>query len=544
MQPMYRNTLFGLLAAIGLALFIMSTASDLRYAPEPEIDQETASTIARHFLSNDTNITNLSDYRTSVLYTNDALAHSFLRQQLGEHNASRYLQSQGLPQLEFEVRFYQPSQQEEATVKVSAETGNVTELSYILPEDRSRPSLQRATAENYSSQILRKRGFVAEQLQLKDYAKTAHRNRTDHRFTYRVPNTTIHASFGTASQLIEVGIHGNRLGAYDYYLKTPEDFSRYVGGQRGSGMFIAGLSLLASVAMLILAAIAAVKAFRKTRPHWRPWAVFALALTALIFVNRLNTLPLLLHDYNTAMAIPIFLGIRILPALIVAGAFGATVFVSATAGSAMASHYWSNRIKALREATRGYTKHLLASVGRGYALAFILLGVTTLLYAAGSELFNVWQFASVNQLNLLNAVVPAFTIFVTISLFPAFSEELLYRLFGITFFTEATRSKAAAIGITAIIWAVAHATHPVFPFYFRAIEVTVIGLVLGTAFVMFDITTTITAHFVFNAITALPLFLIASGPLTISTAFVVILFPLIASVGWRFYSQRGMPQKR
>jgi hypothetical protein len=76
----------------------------------------------------------------------------------------------------------------------------------------------------------------------------------------------------------------------------------------------------------------------------------------------------------------------------------------------------------------------------------------------------------------------------------AISEEATFRLFGIILFKKLVRSNFLAVLLPSIIWAASHTQYPVYPVYTRLIEVTIIGIIFGYAFLKFGLITAIFAH--------------------------------------------------
>jgi len=107
-----------------------------------------------------------------------------------------------------------------------------------------------------------------------------------------------------------------------------------------------------------------------------------------------------------------------------------------------------------------------------------------------------------------------------------FAEEIVFRLFGISIFKKYFKSTLVAVIIAALIWAVAHSDYPVFPVYFRAIELLIGGIFWGYLFIRYGLSTLIASHYVYNAsIMAISMILIGK-PVFIISGVVLFLFPL------------------
>jgi hypothetical protein len=142
---------------------------------------------------------------------------------------------------------------------------------------------------------------------------------------------------------------------------------------------------------------------------------------------------------------------------------------------------------------------------RGYALGFALLGYLTLFYIAAQRWLGAWFPAEGPYSEIFNQYLP-FLAPLTVGVIAGISEEITYRLFGISLTRRYLKSTALALLLPAAIWAFAHSNYPVFPVYVRGIELTVAGAIFGMALLRWGVVTCIAAHFVINAVlTGVPL---------------------------------------
>jgi ribosomal protein S18 acetylase RimI-like enzyme len=108
-------------------------------------------------------------------------------------------------------------------------------------------------------------------------------------------------------------------------------------------------------------------------------------------------------------------------------------------------------------------------------------------------------------------------------LLPAITEELTFRLVGVSLLLWLTRRRWLALLVPGGLWAFAHLSYVRDPFYLRGIELLIAAVFLeGLFFLRFDLTTTIVAHFAYNAgLGALPL-LRSGEPYFASSGLIVI----------------------
>jgi len=132
----------------------------------------------------------------------------------------------------------------------------------------------------------------------------------------------------------------------------------------------------------------------------------------------------------------------------------------------------------------------------GYVVWIIVLGVQALVFFYGQRFLGVWrewyglsQFSS-SFFPLLGAFVVAIT--------ASFSEEIIFRLFGITLLKKYLHNTVLAIMLAAIVWGLGHTTYAIFPVWFRVLEISIIGLIYGFIFLRFGLAVLIVAHYLFD----------------------------------------------
>jgi hypothetical protein len=82
--------------------------------------------------------------------------------------------------------------------------------------------------------------------------------------------------------------------------------------------------------------------------------------------------------------------------------------------------------------------------------------------------------------------------------------------------------------LAVFVWAIGHSNYPVFPVYFRGIELVIDGMVWAYFILRYNIATTITAHFIYNAfLTCFGLFL-TLNLIYISYATILLILPVVS----------------
>ena len=76
-------------------------------------------------------------------------------------------------------------------------------------------------------------------------------------------------------------------------------------------------------------------------------------------------------------------------------------------------------------------------------------------------------------------------------------------MFSISFLTRFLRSKTIAILIPAVVWGFLHSNYYVEPIYSRGVELALVGIVLGWAYLRFGILSAILCHYTYNSVLGL-----------------------------------------
>jgi len=125
-------------------------------------------------------------------------------------------------------------------------------------------------------------------------------------------------------------------------------------------------------------------------------------------------------------------------------------------------------------------------IALGYFVCFIMLGIQSFLIKVGQTYFGVWvEHSWVTSSS--NAYLPFLAAF-TFGYKTSFSEEIMYRLYAINLGKKVfgkifpnTRGMNIVLVclLSSLIWGFTHSNYPIFPMWFRGLEVTCIGIFLA-----------------------------------------------------------------
>ena len=90
---------------------------------------------------------------------------------------------------------------------------------------------------------------------------------------------------------------------------------------------------------------------------------------------------------------------------------------------------------------------------------------------------------------------------------------------------------ALAVFLSAAMWGFGHTGYEIFPMWFRGLEVTCIGIVMGIFYLRFGLVCVIAAHFLIDAfLSGLPYLLNPRASFDFTSALAVIILPLLLAL--------------
>lgn len=436
----------------------------------------------------------------------------------------------------WEVRFFQPRQQEEFRVQVSP-AGRIVGYFHTVEEARAGARLEQVPAQAIAEEFARKRAkapldnydFLPEEAN-----STERPNRRDWKFTWERRGFKAK----DAPYRIEVTLQGDRVGSYREFLKVPETWTRDFARLRSSNLFY---QLAAQVPYMFLMGAVLLTVFELAKKGLAPWGGslrLGLVLATLFFLMSVNQWPLTRAGYDTNSSYSGFVMSQMTSAALLSLVLGMMVAFSVAAGEPIYRLLKPESLQLgalFRRATWLDTlrsKEFFKATVIGLSLAAAHIGFVVAFYLAGRSA-GFWSPQEVKYTDAVNTLAP-WLFPLAISLFAATSEEFLFRLFAIPLLLKLTKSKAIAIIVPAFIWGFLHSAYPQQPGFVRGIEVGLIGIVAGWVMLRWGILATLVWHYTVDAL-LIGLFLLRSENwyFKVSGTVVVALtvFPLVAAVG-------------
>lgn len=494
------------LGIVGLAAFLsLYDRTFPQAAVDLEVTRDEAVRTARDFVVEQG--AELEPHRRAVVFSGDSVGLTFLQRQLGVEEASRWAREE-VPIWTWNLRWFQPEEKEEWVAEVGM-AGDVVGYRHLIEEAAEGAELGQEAARRLAEDFLRGLGWELAELEEVEASTSEKDNRTDHSFVWERQGTTVDwrpddPESGTGSVRMSVTVQGDRVGGYSHFLRVPEEFRRELSSTQSVGTFLALSSLGVTVLLTIAALIIAIIRYRRDDIRWRPAIALGLLVFALMALYMGTSWPTLAYNYPTDLPWAVFVGLTALSLLLVGGVYGAMVLFNAAAGESLGRETFPESLRGFAEAATGRltVPEFAGASLRGYALGFAFIGYLTVFYLFAQRYLGAWLPAEGPYSEIFNLYLP-FLAPLTISLVAAISEEVMYRLLGISLLKKLLGSwpgaTAVALVVPAAVWAFAHSTYPVFPVWLRGIELTLGGVLFGLAFIHWGLLTCVVAHYVVDA---------------------------------------------
>lgn len=450
-----------------------------------------ATEIAQQYL--DSQHFNLEGYKKTVIFKEDDNA-LYLQKTLGTDQFNHI--ASDLPLRYWEVRFFKELQYEEFRVKIDSQ-GDVIGFFHFLLETDEGQTLPQDDALLLAKNFLQHQ----EKISLSNYtllnkSTKKRENRTDHYFTWETPEEK-HAK---AALRIDIVVHGDWIDHYNQYLKVPEDFWLAYEKERSKGGLLTSLSGIFSFLFTLSGYVFFLIVYKKTQIPWKGALVLSVAMGSTSLINIMNAIPILESGYVTESPLYAFWGEIAVKSIQSSIWLGFKTFLIGIAGWAVCKEIFKGKRQDFLSGSGDlFTLDLTKSALMGYVLAGVSFGYVTFFYLMGEHYFGVWSPPENDYSNMLSTSLP-FLEPLTRAFQAAVSEELLYRFFAIAFLIKYLKRRSLALLIPAMVWGLGHSNYAVFPFYIRAIELTIDGFIWGCFFLRYGLIAVIVAHFVFDAV--------------------------------------------
>jgi len=492
--------------------------------------------IAKVFLKTQRGV-DINGYKTAVAFNVDEDTDRYLQRTLGISSSQRFIHDLHYDLFCWVIRFFKEKQKEEYRVIVSPASGQVTGFNHVIEDTAFRPAVDKEKARRLGLDFLQKTfAFNPSQYVLHGEEVRKFDHRTEYAFSWQNRSVNIpwdkNKDKGFAKLLTSTTVSGNEILNFNkYQFQIPDGFGRYVDNLKQTGQSLTLIFRVLYLALLTLSIVVVVN--RKHQVVNRSVKSFYMCIGIVMFivmgVDILNDFQTILFGYPTTQSLGNYMT-RQLIENVIGPFFIAVAFVMpALAGESLRFEISPEK------KSRGFLSALLSSfrsaaIARqifvGYLAAAIILGAQAFIFDLGFKYCGVWdELTWLTQAS--TAYLPAFTALV-IGFQASFSEESMFRLFAINFFKKYGVPTMLAVFLSAAIWGFGHTGYDIYPMWFRGIEVTCIGIIMGIFYLRFGFMCVIVAHFLIDAfLSSLPYLLNQHLTVDFYTSLGVVCLPLI-----------------
>jgi N-acetylglutamate synthase-like GNAT family acetyltransferase len=463
----------------------------------------------------------------------------YLENVLGIPATNKLIREENLPIWYWQARWFKPLQEEEFSLALSPK-GNLINFSHHIPEAEFIQGITKEQAQALAESYLRQSSaWDSKNWELiSSSSEKRPGGRLDQYFEWKRSNFKA----GESELRISVGIAGDHVSNYNYWLKTPDAFWRAFNEQADKAQFVDSFSTIVGGDVFpLIAIIVGVVYFLRGVQSWRKAILPAVLVGIVGLLSSLNYLPLYKAYYSTTTTYSLFwvenISNMLLSAILTVG----YIFLLYASALALNKIVWPLRDAILPRGTSTWIA-LSQSSWRGLMFGGMQAAYVIGFYYLATQVLGGWSPMGVSYSNLFATPFP-FLGPIMMGLSAAVDEELTFRLIGIALLLWLTRRHWIAVLIPALLWALAHLTYVRDPFYMRGIELLVVGVFLGLLFLKFGLVTTIMSHAVYNALLgALPM-LRSNEPYFVFSGIVVIVVIFIPMIpGWVLMLKRwGRP---
>ncbi len=491
-------------------------------------------------------------YRQVIVFGEDEWADRYLQKTLGIRNQERFLRQHNYELFFWRVRFFKERKKEEFSVRVSPKTGKVFEFTHLIDDVEPREDLGKDVARALGESYLKNsQGLIPDDFDFHKEESKRYDRRVDYTFSWERKGVYIpwDKDKGGAKLLVGVTVSGSEVrDFYLNYLDIPENFERYINNQLVWGeqlfsFYFISFSILVFLAVVFVIGRRHSFSLRYCKKFFICLAFFLVAVNILSVVNNLQGI---IINYPTATGLASYIWICVMKAAINAVLLSVAFIFPALAGETLTSEQFPGTrpgsISHYLRSTfwcRSFTKLILF----GYVLFSILLGFQAIIFYFGRTYLGVWdEWTKFTQYS--SSYIPFFGAFV-IAVTASLNEEIMFRLFGISWPKRYFNNIVIAIILSAVIWGFGHCEYAIFPVWFRGIEVSLMGIFYGLIFVRYGIIPLIVAHYLFDAFWCASPYIIGKGPMhlflgSLGILFIPLGFALIAFLLNRPEAEREM----
>lgn len=444
-------------------------------------------------------------YIKSVIFGLDADFNRYLQHAAGLKAEEEFIARHDYDLFYWLIRFFKEFQKEEFLVYVSPRSGKIIKFKHLINDLESRTDLGKASAKQKAAEFLRDNfGTDLEKYDFHEEKVKRYEKRIEYIFSWEKEGIYIpwKEGQGGAKLLTEVTVSGNEVREFSKNrLELPEKFNRYAESQFILGEYLYSIFYIIILGLLGWSVNIVLKrrndvVVRLIKKCFYYVAGFLLVINIADFFNNLQRI---FMAYPTSSSLGSFFGLAVTKWIFNISFLALGFIMPGIAGESLRSEVLpKNKFSSFLGYIKSsfFNRGLTRSVLFGYLVWVMMLGLQAIIFYYGQKFLGVWrEFSTVTYFS--SAYIPLLSAFV-IGATASFSEEITFRLFGISLAKKYLRNSILAIIVTALIWGMGHTLYAIFPVWFRIIEISLIGIFYGFIFIRFGIIPLIVAHYLFD----------------------------------------------
>jgi len=481
------------------------------------VDKKEAIAIADKYLKS--RGVNPGGYESAVIFDSDKWGDRYLQKTLGLGLEKEFIQRHGYDLFFWQIRFFKEFQEEEYFITISADTGAILSFQHLIEDIEPRGDITKDSAKKKAEFFLKDNynlnlseyGFHEEKV--KRYEK-----RQDYSFSWEKKGVYIPwlKEGGGAKLLIGATVSGNEIKEfYAAKLDMPEKFQRYIENQFMLGEYISSFYFLLFTALLVFSIFILLK--RKgylsiyiARKWFYCLAALFIFLNILYILNNMESISM---AYPTSVRFSHFMRTYFIKAIISLFFVAVSFVIPGLAGESLCVEvfpYNKSSCFSYYLKTGFFNRGVSRLVILGYLVFFIVMGFQGIIFHFGQKYLGVWR-EWCNFTQFSSSYIPLFSVFV-VALSASINEEVTFRLFGISLGVKYLKNAILSVVLLSFIWGLGHSAYPVFPAWFRVIEVSLIGFIFGFIFLRYSIITLLTAHYLVDTFLGVAAYIVGDAP--------------------------------
>jgi len=478
------------------------------------------------------------DYRRAEVFDSDDWSDRYLQKTIGIDGERDFIREHNYELFFWKVRFYKQLEKEEYKIQISPSSGEVIGFTHLIEDTVSRPLLDKERARDAAEDFFKRAyGVNFDDYLFHEEKIKRFENRTDYNFSWEKKGVYIpwKKDEGGAKLLIGATVSGEEIRRfYSGSLDIPEKFQRFIAKESVLGEYLFTIHSFLAIFMIAAATLL----FLKKRDNLiirlcRKWFyLLAIAIIILNSLSFLNNIQAVFFHYATATSLGSYIGILITKILFNLAIYALLIVAPGLSGELLCGEVLPQRpYSSFRHYLNStfLSRAMARAVASGYCLFFTLVGLQSLLFYLGQRYLGVWK-EWYNFTQFSTSYFPFLMAFV-VGVTASFKEEVLFRLFGISWIKKYLKSTFLAILFTSLIWGIGHTQYAVFPIWFRGAEVAVIGILFGVTFVKYGIIPVIVAHYLFDVFWGVSPYIFGkSSPYLFGSSAALLLLPLCLGI--------------